>query len=56
MLTANECKIFDVFADLIPKMSEIDKNLWLAYGQGLADAKSVAGIVEDAETSREETV
>lgn len=39
-MTENERRILDVFASVIPKMSEVEKARTLGYAEGIAAAKA----------------
>lgn len=48
-LNENERRILDVFASVIPKMSEVEKARTLGYAEGIAAAKAAQTKKEEVE-------
>lgn len=48
-MTENERRILDVFASVIPRMSEVEKARTLGYAEGIAAAKTVQTKEEEVE-------
>lgn len=48
-MTENERRILDVFASVIPKMSEVEKARTLGYAEGIAAAKAAQTKEEEVE-------
>lgn len=41
VLTENERRIFDVFANIIPRLSDMEKEKLLSYGEGIGAFKDM---------------